>query len=80
MRTENLKSRIKIAVNFNTMLSVSDAKIISVDSHFYDFKIQISAWILMNYFADFFCAISDFWTSIFVSEIVLKNYLFLSLF
>ena len=76
MRTKNLKSMIKIAVNFNIMLSLSDAKIIRVDSHFYDFKIQISAWIFTNYFADFFCENFDFWTSIFVSEIFVKSICF----
>lgn len=75
-RIENLKSVVKIALNFNILLSVSDAKIISVDSHFYDFKIQISAWIFTNYFADFFCEIFNFWTSIFISEIFVKSIYF----
>ncbi len=35
--TKNLKSMIKIEVNFYIMLLVSNAKIIKVDSHFYDF-------------------------------------------
>lgn len=76
MRTKNLKSMIKIAVNFNIMLSVSDAKIIRVDSNFYDFKIQISAWIFTNYFSDFLPIHNDFLTSIFVSKIVLKSIYF----
>ncbi|MDE5556807.1 MAG: hypothetical protein K2J32_03805, partial [Ruminococcus sp.] len=37
MRTENLKSMVKIAVNFNIMMSVSDTKIIMVDICFFDF-------------------------------------------
>ena len=50
------------------------------DSNFYDFKIQISAWIFTNYFSVFLPIHNDFLTSIFVSEIVLKNHLFYSLF
>ena len=78
MRTKNLKSRIKIAVNFNIMLSVSDAKIIRGNRCFFDFiKFKFQLEFSRIIFLIFYPFIMIFWPLFLYQKLFWKSFIFI---